>query len=328
MEEQPAPLVSVVIPNWNGLVHLPECIEALRCQTYPAFEVSVVDNDSTDGSVDWLQKHAPEVAIIRRPHNDGFAAAANAGIRSAAGEFIYLLNNDTRADPRCIEELVLALQRSRFDFAASLLVFYDDPSLVNTAGEIYAFSEFSGVQRGTCEPVDQYLQPMRILGACGGAAMYRRTFFDAVGLYDEDFFLFHEDVDINLRAMIAGQRCMYVPTSIVLHKVGGTVGRTLSPEIQREWRRNARIVMGKDLPDILLPYIVGRWAWHNFREYLPLRPSKWHRIPAKYREFRELFAVEWEGYSLGRSKRGDVWKRRQVSTREILRWLRKGAEPL
>jgi len=328
MREQDNPLVSVVIPNWNGLAHFPECIQALRDQTYPNFEIIVSDNDSADGSVEWLQEHAREVAIIRRPNNDGFAAAVNEGIRSAAGDYIYLLNNDTHAEPNCIAELVAALQGSNYDFAASLMVFYDDPSLVNTAGDIFSIPQLLGVQRGALLPADQFQQPVRVLGASGGAVMYRRGFFEVVGPYDEDFFVLHEDTDINLRALIAGQQCVYVPSSVVRHKVGSSVGRKPNALIQRASLRNQYVVLGKDLPDILLPAIAGIWAWYTFRDVLPLRPDKWHLIPLRWSEFRARFAVQREGYSLGRSKRREVWARKTVSTREILQWLRRGTGPV
>lgn len=318
------PRVTLVIPNWNGAVHFEECLAALRAQEFTDFRTIVVDNASTDGSLEWLRANAPDVEVVARSGNDGFAVAVNEGIRRAGGDYVVLLNNDTAAEPAWLGELVGALDGSDYDFAASLMLFYDEPELVNTAGDVFSLAKLEGRQRGARRDRRGYAEPCRVLGASGGAVAYRRSFFDAVGLFDEDFFVLHEDTDLNLRALIAGMRCLYVPSSVVRHKVGSAVGRGPNPRMRRISTLNQYQVLGKCLPAVLAPLGIVPWAWHAFRNTIPLRPSMWRHIPERMREYAELLAAQREGLRLGLSKRRDVWSRRRVGRLTILRWLLHG----
>lgn len=322
------PRVTVIIPNWNGLSHLPECMAALRGQTYESFRVLVVDNGSTDESIPWLRANAPEVAVIAREDNGGFAVAVNAGIRAAGTELVALLNNDTAVDPRWLEELVAALDRTGYDAAASLMLFYEDPDRVNAAGDVYDMGTFAGLNRGFKKPVKGYLEPVRVLGACAGAALYRASLFDAVGLFDEDFFLIHEDTDFNLRSLIAGKRCVYVPTARLRHKLSATIRHQPSWPMLRYETRNRGIVIGKDLPVSLMLLAAVTWPWRLFRSTVPLRPGKWHLIPSLSANLGKRIAAEIEGFRMGLAKRSDVWRRQAMPTREIIRWLFGGTESL
>lgn len=322
------PRVTVVIPNWNGLIHLPECMAALRGQSYRDFEVLVVDNGSSDASLEWLASQAPEVRVIARADNGGFAVAVNEGIRAAEGEFVALLNNDTAVDPRWLEELVLALDSSGYDMAASLMVLYDDPKTVNAAGDDFNFWDLVGRNRGLYGRVEDYQQSVRVLGACAGAAAYRTSLFHDVGLFDEDFFLIHEDTDLNLRALIAGKRCIYVPTSIVRHKFSATIRSQPSWTMQRYEVRNRAVVLAKNLPGVLVPLAVLTWVFRVFRSTIPVRPSKWHLIPSLLRSLGKRIDAEFEGYRMGIPRRREVWRRRAVPTSEIIRWLFNGVGPL
>lgn len=324
------PRATVVIPNWNGLVHLPECMAALRAQTFSGFDVVVVDNGSTDASIEWLRDNASDVRVIPLAGNRGFAAAVNAGIRSAPPEceYIALLNNDTRVDPRWLEELVAALDEGGYDSAASLMVLYDEPGTVNAAGDDFSMSGLAGRNRGLGEPVDSYREPVRVLGACAGAALYRADLFEAIGLFDEDFFLIHEDTDFNLRALIAGKKCRYVPTAVVLHKHSATIRSQPSWPMMRYEIRNRAAVLAKDLPAALIPLAVVTWPWRVLRGTIPLRRSNWHMIPGLLGNIGPRTAAEFEGYRLGWPKRREVWSHRAAPTREIIRWLRNGVGPV
>jgi GT2 family glycosyltransferase len=328
LPDDAVPVVSVVIPNWNGIQHLPECISALARQTLRDFEVIVVDNCSTDTSLSWLSESFPEARAVSRADNGGFSAAVNDGIRASKSDYVYLLNNDTVADPSCLQAAVDALEETGYDFAASCMVFYDDPSVVNTAGDIYDMKELVGVQRGRLEPRDSFKSPVRVLGASAGAALYRRSLFDDVGLFDEDFFLLFEDVDMNLRCLISGKRCVYVPDSIVRHKESASIGRHPGPHMARLQLRNQYIVIAKDMPTPLLPWEALKWCWKAFRELVPLRPSKWGSIPQLFSDFEPRRQTQLEGVRMGLRKRGDVWSRRKTSRLEIIRWLFGGVGPL
>lgn len=322
------PCVTVVIPNWNGLVHLPECMVSLRRQTFTDFEVVVVDNGSTDGSVAWLRENAPWVRLIERPDNGGFAVAVNAGIAVADGEFVALLNNDTLVDERWIEALVAALEESGYDFAASLMVFYDSPDVVNAAGDDFVVSLLSGRNRGLGQKVEDFRRPERVLGACAGAALYRTNLFREVGMFDEDFFLIHEDTDMNLRALIAGKRCLYVPSAIVRHKHSATIKAQPAWAMLRYEARNRGVVVAKDIPATLLPLVAVLWPWHLARSTFPIRPSMWHKVPGLTASLGKRIAAEVEGFGMGWRKRRDVWSRRTVPTSEIIRWLFRGVGPV
>jgi GT2 family glycosyltransferase len=323
-----SPRVTVVIPNWNGVRHLPECLSALSAQSMLDFEVLLVDNASSDDSAAWAREHHPEVRILQRSENGGFAKAVNAGILAARGEYVALLNNDTAVDTGWLEALVAALDDHRdYDFAASKMILFYEPERLNAAGDVYALGRMAGKNRGFGEPVSRFCSMQRVLGACAGAALYRRALFDEVGLFDEDFFLIGEDTDFNLRCLIAGKRCLYVPAARVRHKLRATIDTKPVREMTRLAARNEAIVAAKDLPAEMLLLRPILWMYRLFRRTLPVRPSKWHLVPMLLRETPECFRAEVEGVRLGLAKRPGVWRLQAIGTLEILRWLLKGSGP-
>jgi GT2 family glycosyltransferase len=324
-----SPRASVVIPNWNGLRHLPECLETLSAQTCKDFEVVVVDNASTDGSVDWLRTHYPQARVVQRPDNGGFAKAVNAGIIVSKAEYVVLLNNDTAADPRWLESLVRALdERPEYDLAASMMILYDRPELLNAAGDLYRVRGLEAFNRGCGRPVSEFERTERVLGACAGAAIYRRSLFDKVGLFDEDFILVYEDVDLCLRCLIAGKRCLYVPDARIRHKVGGSRDGWPTWTMEQLHYRNRGLVAAKDLPvRLLVRGLAGRYG-STLRQTFPLRPRNWHLIPGLWAHARPRLAAEFEGLRLGWSKRSAVWDLRAIGRAEICRWIREGSGPV
>jgi len=320
--ETPAPRVSVVIPNWNGAHHLPECFEALAAQSRRDFEVIVVDNGSSDASLGWLRQNAPEARLIERADNGGFSKAVNAGIRASEAPYIVLLNNDTRADASWLAELVGALERNaEYDCAASLMLLYYEVDLVNAAGDYYDIVGMTGKNRGLGDPVARYLEPARVFGACAGAAAYRASFFNDVGLFDEDYFLTSEDTDLNLRALIAGKRCLYVPAARVRHKLRSSIDTHPSEWMARLSDRNEAMTFAKCMPWPVLLMAPALWLYTQLRSTVLVRPAYWHRAPGLIRELPRRFAAQREGWRMGWTKRGDVWGRRRVGIAVIMRWL-------
>lgn len=314
--------MSVVIPNWNGLVHLPECFEALAAQTFRDFETLVVDNGSTDGSVEWLGENAPWARVIRRDDNGGFSKAVNDGIRASSGEYVVLLNNDTRADAEWLASLVAALERHReYECAASLMLLYYEDGKVNAAGDDYDLVRMRGRNRGLGDSVDAYLDPVRVLGACAGAAIYRRTVFDEVGLFDEDYFLMSEDTDFNLRALIAGKRCLYVPGARIRHKLRSSIDSQPSERMSLLGERNEAMTFAKCMPLSVLALAPALWLFTQLRATVLVNPSLWRSAPARLREVPRRFAAQREGWAMGWRKRPEVWARRAVGTPTIVRWL-------
>jgi GT2 family glycosyltransferase len=324
----PSPRVTVVIPNWNGLRHLPECLEALAAQSFTDFDVILVDNASSDAGVAWVLEYHPWVRIVQRPDNGGFSRAVNAGIMASRGEYVALLNNDTVVDAGWLGELVGALDDHRpYDFAASKMILFHEPDRLNAAGDVYVLGRFAGRNRGFGEPVSRFDTMERVLGACAGAALYRRSLFREVGLFDEDFFLMSEDTDFNLRCLIAGKRCVYVPKARVRHKFRASIQTEPVWEMTRLAARNEAIVAVKDLPAEVLLLLPILWPYRFIRQTLPVRPSKWHLAPMLLRQAPGRLMAEVEGARLGLAKRPGVWRLKATETSEILRWLLKGAGP-
>lgn len=320
------PRVSVVIPNWNGINHLPECLDALAAQVFTDHEVIVVDNASTDGSVSWVQDNYPQVRVLRRPDNGGFSKAVNTGIGASHSEYVALLNNDTAVAAEWLEALVQALEDNpTFDFAASKMILYDQPERLNAAGDVYALHRLAGKNRGLGRPVRRYAKMQRVLGACAGAALYRRLLFDQVGLFDEGFFLTAEDTDFNLRCLIAGKRCLYVPRAHVRHKLRATIGEAPLGDLGRVAARNEALVAARDLPAVLLPFLPALWVCRLLRQTLLVRPSRLRLVPLVVRRLPGQVSAELEGLRLGFANRTDVWSHRTIGSLEIIRWLVKGS---
>ena len=182
-----SPTVTVVIPNWNGAHLLPDCLGSLRRQTYRDFETIVVDNASTDASRELIRVQFPEVRVLTLSKNVFFAGAVNAGIRASASEFVALLNNDTEAEPGWLAALVQALrEQPSAGLAASKMLLYDRRDVLNSSGDSYP-TDGTPWKRGVWE-IDccQHDGSRLVLGACGRAALYRRSMLDDIGLFDED----------------------------------------------------------------------------------------------------------------------------------------------
>lgn len=214
------PLASVVIVNWNGRHLLAECLDSVIAQQMAGLEIILVDNGSQDGSVEFLRERYRDVTVVSLPENLGFAGGSNAGMRIAAGKYIVLLNNDTKVDPRWLPDLLREAEagsRTVGMWACKILT-YDDPTVIDNVGHlVYA----DGLARGKGrleKDAGQYDEPGEALWPSGCAGMYRGLMIREIGLFDEAFFAYADDVDLGLRARLAGWGCRYVPTAKVYHK--------------------------------------------------------------------------------------------------------------
>ena len=239
--------VDLVIPNLDGEALLGACLEAVAAQTLAPARVIVVDSGSVDGSRAIAEAYGAEWHAL--PANNGFAAAVNHGIASSDSPYVALLNNDAVPEPGWLAALVDALERdSALSFAASRMLFTGERG-VNAAGDGFDVRGRGGYNRGIREPDGpRFDEPRIVFGACAGAALYRRTLFHDIGLFDEQLFLSWEDVDLDLRAALAGHRCLYVPSAIVHHAQGASSGEWRA-ELER---RNKAILALKGLPLPLL----------------------------------------------------------------------------
>ena len=211
-----SPVVTVIIVNWNGRSWLQQCLPTLAVQTYSDYKILVVDNGSTDDSVAWLAQQWPDAHVLPLDQNLGFASANNIGIRATNSPFIALLNNDTLVDPGWLEALVTAVSEPNIGMVASCIVKWNQPHLLDSAG-IQIDRAGIAWNRGWGQPVDLAATPCDVFGPSGAAALYRRKMLDDIGIFDEEFFAYYEDVDLAWRAQRAGWRCQYTPNARVRH---------------------------------------------------------------------------------------------------------------
>jgi GT2 family glycosyltransferase len=248
--------ISVIIPNWNGAHLLPTCLDSLRRQNYAGREVIVVDNASTDGSLELLARDHPDVRVLALPSNQGFTGACNAGIQTSHGEFVALLNSDTEADEHWLAELVAAFERHpEAGLVASKMLLFDRRDTLHTAGDFYRLDGVPGNRGAWQRDEGQFDREEYVFSACGGSAAYRRSMLDEIGLLDDDFFFSCEDVDLAWRAQLAGWKCVWTPKAIVYHKLAATGGGPTASF--HDWR-NAIWVIAKNYPGSL-------WK-HHWRE--------------------------------------------------------------
>jgi GT2 family glycosyltransferase len=301
-------LLSVVIPNWNGLRFLPPCLDALAKQTHPSIEVIVVDNASTDGSQVYLKAEQPQVRLIELPENRGFTGACNAGMQAAHGEFIALLNNDTEVDPGWAAAVIDAFSRyPEAGLIASKMRLFDQRDRLHTAGDYFTIDGRPG-NRGVWQAdTGQYDQEEYVFSACGGSSAYRRAMLDQIGLLDDDFFFSLEDVDLAWRAQLAGWRCLYTPAAIVYHHLSATGGGATASYYDG---RNLLFVLVKNIP-------AGLWRKHGgkiVRAQMRLAVEalgSWRGKAARAR-LRGMLAGLWQIRSAWR-KRGTIQRMRTVS---------------
>ncbi len=228
--ESGIPTIRVVVVNWNRKELLRACLESLAHQTHTSFEVVVVDNGSSDGSVEMVQNisqyYPRPLLLVRNSENRGFCAANNQGFMGAPNEFIALLNNDAEAEPRWLEAMEAAM-RSAADvgMVASKIRVWEEPQRIDKVGHlIYPDGQNRGRGAGQLDR-GQFDQIEEVLWPDGCAALYRRAMLDEIGGFDEDFFAYADDAELGLRARWAGWKCLYTPHAEVRHHRGATLGK-------------------------------------------------------------------------------------------------------
>lgn len=211
--------------NWNGRQWLEGCLASLAAQQRPATEVVVVDNASTDGSVDWVRRHYPTVHVVALDENVGFAAGNNRGADGAVVDALVFLNNDTVVAPGWLEALAGAAEAdSRWGLVTSKIVYMNRPDVIDSAGDGYLRCG-GGFKHGHGQPAEAWSQSREVFGACGAAFLIRREVFELLGGFDESFFMVYEDVDLSYRARLAGARVWYEAKAIVHHAGSASMGR-------------------------------------------------------------------------------------------------------
>lgn len=248
--------VTVIIPTYNGLRYLVPCLHALGAQIFRDFQIIVMDDGSSDGTVALLRRDFPSVGILRFARNGGLARAQNAAIAASDTEYVALLNNDTEPEPQWLERLVRAADAHPEAWAvAGKLRLWDRRDLLHAAGDGFGAD---GIARnlGVWERDDGQWDDGRWLwGPQGGAALYRRSALSALSSgfagdpFDASFFMYCEDVDLNWRARLVGYTTAFAPDAVVYHHLSATGGGSLASYYVG---RNTLAVLIKDVPATIL----------------------------------------------------------------------------
>jgi hypothetical protein len=254
--------VTIAIPTYNGRQLLEVVLPSVFGQSATGFRVHVVDDGSTDDTLEYLAEHWPRVHVIRNPRNLGVAATFVRAIESATTTYVALLNNDLELDARWVEEMRAALvAHPEAASADGKMLDYHRRDHIDGAGDMVDRRGQPG-RRGHGERDDgQYDEPQAIFCASGGAALYRRAAFDAVGPFDADLGGYFEDVDWGFRAQLQGWACRYVPTAVSFH-----MGSQTSSREPGRWAhlvpRNQLVVLVKNMPaSLLLRHGPRMLAW-------------------------------------------------------------------
>jgi GT2 family glycosyltransferase len=262
-QQKNAPKVTVIIPHWNGIEVLEPCLRSLEATDYTPLEIVVVDNASSDDSVDFVQREFPEVKVIQNSENLGFAGGCNVGVREFESEYYLILNNDTTHDPDWISPLVEQMERDSLIAAVQpKIMSAQNPEVFDYAGgvgglmDILAFPYALGRIFTTREKDDGYYDsPRDIFWASGTALLIRGKALQEVGLFDEDFFAHMEEIDLCWRFHNAGWRVVNAPKSRIFHHSGWT----LPPDrFQKKYlnHRNNLMMIIKNYPFAYLAAIL------------------------------------------------------------------------
>jgi GT2 family glycosyltransferase len=246
-----APTISIVTINWNSLEHTRDCLESLEAQTHRDFETIVVDNGSTDGSLESIRERFPWVILVDAGENLGFAEGCNRGIAVARGEWILTLNNDTCVQPNLIDELLRAVANAseRLGMIQCQMRFKNRPERTNSTG-IVMFGNGTARDRDFDKPAPARSEPCEIFVPTAGAALYRRAMLEQTqssrGFFDRAYFMYSEDLDLGWRCRLAGWRAVYWPSAVVLHAFQASSKRVASDFVEWHCRKNRAATLAKN----------------------------------------------------------------------------------
>lgn len=250
-------LVSIIIVNWNGKELLNSCLISVLNQTHNNFEILLVDNCSTDNSVQFVQVNFPSVKIISLKENKGFTGGNIEGLKYAKGKFIVLLNNDAMLTESWLENMLDAINSNESIGICSSKIIIEGTNKIDSVGDTFT-TAFTGTKIGVYKNENEFSTKKFVPGACAAAVLYRKLMLDEIGFFDDDFFLNHEDTDLNMRAWLAGWKCIFVPEAIVYHKLSASIGN-LSETSVYYFARNNEWVWVKNIPlRLMIRYLPHR----------------------------------------------------------------------
>ncbi|MBE5997848.1 MAG: glycosyltransferase family 2 protein [Lachnospiraceae bacterium] len=240
---------AVIIPNYNGIRYIGNCLASLRNQSVSDFEVFVIDNGSTDGSAELAAEEYPEVHLINLGENTGFTGAVNAGLKAAESfRYALLLNNDTIAGKHFVEALEKAIgEDQKFFSCQASLRQMDHPECLDDGGDFYSVLGWAWA-RGKGKSAYRYAKNTPVFFSCAGAAIYRMDVIREIGALDPQMFAYLEDCDLGWRARLAGYENLYVPSAYVLHAGSGSSGSRYNEFKVKYTSRNSVYIIRKNMP--------------------------------------------------------------------------------
>jgi len=245
-----APFFSVLIPNYNGVRHLPDLFAGLSSQSFTDFELIFADDASSDDSVAWVQANARQARILSGGENCGFVSTVNSAARASRGRVIVLLNNDTQPAPDFLAELAKTVcAQPRAGIVAAKLLLFEERDRIHTAGDLMGRDGIPRNRGVWATDSGQFDNSEDVFGGCGGAMAVRRELWEALDGFDEDFWMYVEDVDFSFRAQLLGWHAAFAPAARVFHKLGGSGGDELSSFYVA---RNTIWTLAKNMPTSLL----------------------------------------------------------------------------
>lgn len=305
---------TVIIPNYNGIAYLENCLSSLRAQEKETFHTIVVDNGSTDGSRELVTEKFSDVQLIALPHNTGFCGAVNTGITAAVTPYVLLLNNDTTADREFVYRMSEAMQEKRVFSVSARMLSMQEPDIIDDAGDLYCALGWA-FARGKGKPQDTHYGS-HIFAACGGAVIYRKAVLEKIGLFDENHFAYLEDIDIGYRARIHGYRNRYEQAAVVYHAGSGFSGSRYNEFKIRLSSRNSIYLIYKNMPllQILLNFpflLVGfiiKWLFFVRKGYGMVyakgllegcrlsasKQGRQHKVKPRSAFLRNYCIIQWE----------------------------------
>lgn len=265
--------VSIVVIAFNGADDLPSCLDSVRAQTYGPIELVLIDNASSDGSSCIMHEFVEDpgvrdrfagVNVIENDANTGFSPALNQGIAASTGELVMPMNTDVVLDVSFVGELVDALEQPGAGSATGKLIRfppYGEDNVIDTVGHVL-FSNRLAQNVGEGFPAEaSFNEPGRVFGTCGAAALYSREMLEDIAvdgeIFDEDFFAFWEDLDVDWRANLRGWKCFYEPNALAWHKRGGAGYRKSLLVEYHNYKNRYLMIMKNDTAPRLLRNLPG-----------------------------------------------------------------------
>ena len=240
-------LVTIVIPNYNNKELLNELLISIS-KSISLSNVVIVDNASKDGSVNLIKEKYPDILLIENKTNMGFAFAVNQGIKMVKTEYVFLLNNDTVIEDDTISNLIKTINISPDIFSvSSKMIQYYNKHLIDDAGDGYTIMGWSK-RRGYNKKIEDYSKDEEVFSACAGAALYRTKIFEEIGLFDENFESYVEDMDLSFRARLHGYKSYYSSNALVYHYGSATTGSRYNSFKVRISARNNIYLIYKNMP--------------------------------------------------------------------------------